>query len=71
MSGHVPSDEIIMSDMKTKRAGRPTQDPKGERITLRLSAQDVRALRTEAKKRDTSIGEVARSILRAALRVAP
>ncbi len=53
------------------KTGRPTDDPKGERVTLRLARRDVDALAGEAKKRGVGIAEAARLVLREALGVPP
>lgn len=48
-------------------AGRPTSDPKHERVTIRVSAKDLAALRRAAKKQGCSVGDVARQLIRAGL----
>lgn len=49
------------------KPGRPTDDPKQERLTVRLSKDDLRALRGVAKASGVTLGEAARRLLRAAL----
>lgn len=44
-----------------------TADPKPHRVTLRLSAADVRLLRREASRIGKSIGSVIRMLIRAHL----
>jgi hypothetical protein len=41
-----------------------SKDPKDTRITVRISAQDLRDLQTEAKRRNTSVGGVIRILIR-------
>jgi hypothetical protein len=41
-----------------------TKDPKGTRITVRISDKDLRDLQTEAKRRNTSVGGVIRTLIR-------
>jgi hypothetical protein len=41
-----------------------TKDPKGTRITVRISDKDLRDLQTEAKRRNTSVGCVIRMLIR-------
>lgn len=51
-------------------AGRPTSDPKDERITVRLAARDVEALKLWAERRSVQqLAEAARLVLREALGV--
>lgn len=49
--------------------GRPTNDPKGERLTIRLAPRDVAALAVVARKRGVGMAEAARCVLRDALGV--
>jgi hypothetical protein len=49
------------------KTGRPTQDPKGERITIRVALRDVQALRMIAGRDRVSLAEAARRVLRDAL----
>lgn len=49
------------------RTGRPTEDPKGERITVRVAPRDLKVLRTLASKDGVSLAEAARRVLRGAL----
>ena len=49
------------------RTGRPTQDPKEERITVRLAPRDRQALQALADKEQISIAEAARRVMRGAL----
>ncbi len=51
------------------KMGRPTQDPKDERITVRLAPRDVAALQQLAKRGGTTLAEAARRLLREALGV--
>jgi len=51
------------------RTGRPTQDPKNLRISLRLADRDGEALDAIARKYGVSISEAARRVLRTALGV--
>jgi len=46
-----------------------TKDPKGTRITVRISDKDLRELQTEAKRRDTSVGGVIRLLIRDGIRL--
>jgi predicted DNA binding CopG/RHH family protein len=41
-----------------------TKDPKGTRITVRISDKDLRDLQNEAKRRNTSVGGVIRILIR-------
>ena len=41
-----------------------TKDPKGTRITVRISDKDLRDLQSEAKRRNTSVGGVIRTLIR-------
>jgi hypothetical protein len=46
-----------------------TKDPKGTRITVRISDKDLRDLQSEAKRRDTSVGGVIRLLIRDGIRL--
>jgi hypothetical protein len=46
-----------------------SKDPKGTRITVRISDKDLRDLQNEAKRRNTSIGGVIRVLIRDGLRL--
>jgi hypothetical protein len=41
-----------------------SKDPKETRITVRISDKDLRDLQGEAKRRNTSVGEVVRLLIR-------
>lgn len=41
-----------------------TKDPKGTRITVRISDKDLRDLQSEAKRRNTSVGGIIRMLIR-------
>ena len=45
-----------------------TKDPKGTRITVRISDKDLRDLQSEAKRRNTSVGGVIRVLIRDGMR---
>jgi Ribbon-helix-helix protein, copG family len=45
-----------------------TKDPKGTRITVRISDKDLRDLQTEAKRRNISVGGVIRTLIRDGMR---
>ena len=47
------------------KPGRPTTDPKFERITVRVSEEDLRMLEELARDRGCTIGEAVRILLRA------
>lgn len=49
------------------RMGRPTNDPKTGRVTIRLAPRDLAALEAVAKERGVSLSEAARLVLREAL----
>jgi hypothetical protein len=49
------------------KAGRPTQDPKGERITVRVAPRDLKVLKALAAKGGVPLAEAARRVLRGAL----
>jgi hypothetical protein len=55
--------------MSVTRTGRPTDDPKGERVTVRLAERDIEALRSVAQREGLSVSEAARMVLRKALRI--
>ena len=46
-----------------------SKDPKGTRITVRISEKDLRELQTEAKRRSTSVGGVIRVLIRDGIRL--
>ncbi|HEX6837221.1 MAG TPA: ribbon-helix-helix protein, CopG family [Polyangia bacterium] len=46
-----------------------TKDPKGTRITVRISDKDLRDLQTEAKRRNISVGGVIRTLIRDGIRL--
>ncbi len=46
-----------------------TKDPKGTRITVRISDKDLRDLQSEAKKRNISVGGVIRTLIRDGMRL--
>jgi hypothetical protein len=46
-----------------------SKDPKGTRITVRISEKDLRDLQNEAKRRNTSVGGVIRILIREGIRV--
>lgn len=46
-----------------------TKDPKGTRITVRISDKDLRELQSEAKRRNTSVGGVIRMLIRDGMRL--
>ena len=46
-----------------------TKDPKGTRITVRISDKDLRDLQMEAKRRNTSVGGVIRMLIRDGIRL--
>lgn len=41
-----------------------SKDPKGTRITVRISDKDLSDLQSEAKKRNVTVGAVVRSLIR-------
>jgi hypothetical protein len=41
-----------------------SKDPKGTRITVRISERDLRELQTEARRRNITVGAVVRSLIR-------
>jgi hypothetical protein len=47
------------------KPGRPTTDPKYERITARVSEEDLRILEELARDRGCTIGEALRILIRA------
>ena len=49
------------------KMGRPTQDPKDERLTVRLAPHDMAALEQFAQRHATTLAEAARRLLREAL----
>jgi predicted DNA binding CopG/RHH family protein len=48
-----------------------SKDPKGTRITVRISDTDLDKLMTEAKKRDVTVGAVVRTLIRECLAPVP
>lgn len=52
-------------------AGRPTNDPKHERLTIRVSARDVAALKKMARESRCSVADAARQVLRRGLGLEP
>jgi predicted DNA binding CopG/RHH family protein len=46
-----------------------SKDPKGTRITVRISDKDLRDLQNEAKRRDLSVGGVIRLLIRDGIRM--
>ena len=46
-----------------------TKDPKGTRITVRISDKDLRDLQNEAKRRNISVGGVIRTLIRDGIRL--
>lgn len=46
-----------------------SKDPKGTRITVRISDKDLRDLQNEAKRRNTSVGGVIRTLIREGIRL--
>lgn len=48
-----------------------SKDPKGTRITVRISDNDMGKLQAEAKRRNVTIGAVVRHLIRDHLSVAP
>lgn len=46
-----------------------SKDPKGTRITVRISDKDLKDLQTEAKRRNTTIGGVVRVLIRDGIRL--
>ena len=46
-----------------------TKDPKGTRITVRISDKDLRDLQSEAKRRNISVGGVIRTLIRDGIRL--
>jgi hypothetical protein len=53
------------------RTGRPTRDPKGERITIRVALRDREVLQTIAERDRVSLAEAARRVMREALGIPP
>ena len=53
------------------KMGRPTDDPKRNRLVIRLAVRDMEALERHAADHGTGLSEAARSILRGALGVPP
>lgn len=49
------------------RTGRPTNDPKTGRVTIRLAPRDLEALEAVAQERGLGLSEAARIVLREAL----
>ena len=45
-----------------------SKDPKGTRITVRISDKDLRDLQAEAKRRNTTIGGMVRLLIRDGIR---
>ena len=48
-----------------------SKDPKGTRITVRISDTDLDKLQAEAKKRDVTVGAVVRTLIRDCLAPLP
>jgi hypothetical protein len=48
-------------------AGRPTDDPKHQRVTIRINARDRAALEKVAKEQGCSVSDAARRVLRRGL----
>jgi predicted DNA binding CopG/RHH family protein len=46
-----------------------SKDPKDTRITVRISDRDLRDLQSEAKRRNTSVGGVIRTLIRDGIRL--
>lgn len=46
-----------------------TKDPKGTRITVRISDKDLRDLQSEARRRNMSVGGVIRTLIRDGIRL--
>ncbi len=46
-----------------------SKDPKGTRITVRISDKDMRDLQSEAKRRAISVGGVIRTLIREGIRL--
>jgi hypothetical protein len=44
-----------------------TKDPKGTRITVRISDKDLEELQAEARRRNCTVGAVVRSLIRECL----
>ena len=42
----------------------PEKDPKGARITVRISQHDLQDLQREAQRRSTTVGAVVRALIR-------
>jgi len=51
-----------------KMVGR-SKDPKGTRITVRISERDLEDLQNEARRRNVTVGAVVRSLIRDVLAV--
>lgn len=51
---------------RKRKLGRPTDDPKGERLHLRVSADDIKKLDQLAKVRDSDRSTVVRELVREA-----
>ncbi len=49
------------------KIGRPTSDPKTDRVTIRLAPRDIDALAAIARERGIKLSEAARGVLREAL----
>jgi hypothetical protein len=48
-----------------------TKDPKGTRITVRISDKDLEELQAEARRRNCTVGAVVRSLIRECLESEP
>jgi Ribbon-helix-helix protein, copG family len=46
-----------------------SKDPKGTRITVRISDKDLRDLQSEARRRNVSVGGVIRVLIRDGIRL--
>jgi hypothetical protein len=51
------------------KMGRPTDDPKGKRLTIRVASRDLAALQAVAQRDAVGLAEAARRLLRDALGV--
>jgi hypothetical protein len=48
-----------------------SKDPKGTRITVRISDKDLRELQNEARRRNITVGAVVRGLIRECLQPQP
>jgi hypothetical protein len=48
-----------------------TKDPKGHRITVRISDKDLRQLQSEARRRNRTLGAVVRLLIRECITALP